>query len=490
LKREERETLNRMFFPRALAFFGGISKPGSFGQLTLLSQIRYGYKGAVYPISEKGGEIAGMKIYTHVNDIKGPFDLASVSVPARAVPDVLEQCVTHGAAGAQVHSSGFAEAGNPEGIALEARVSEIASRGLRVIGPNCFGIHCPAGGITLLPGYDFSTNSGTIAMISQSGGVAADFCFEAEHVGIGLSKVVSFGNGCDLDAATLMDYLIDDPDTSIIAAYLEGARHGRRFFDMLTRAASKKPVVIWKGGLTPLGSRAAFSHTGSLGGERQAWEGVFRQTGAIPVQGLDQMIDTLAALAYIKKPVQRIALLGGGGAIGVYGSDLAHRWGLEIPPFSPETRKRLRKHFPTPGNSMKNPLDTGTPVLPLETVGALASEILTSEPLDALILIMLLRPLEVEIRSFFRMSGMEPPVRGKYLKDLAVVLTELKRRTGKDVIMVLDNRAHKVGETAVEKIFRETRLLFQAGGIPVYPGIEQALGGIGRAFGAERKVIR
>jgi len=456
LKREERETLNRMFFPRALAFFGGISKPGSFGQLTLLSQIRYGYKGAVYPISEKGGEIAGMKIYTHVNDIKGPFDLASVSVPARAVPDVLEKCMTHGAAGAQVHSSGFAEAGNPEGIALEARVSEIASRGLRVIG----------------------------------GGVAADFCFEAEHVGIGLSKVVSFGNGCDLDAATLMDYLIDDPDTSIIAAYLEGARHGRRFFDMLTRAASKKPVVIWKGGLTPLGSRAAFSHTGSLGGERQAWEGVFRQTGAIPVQGLDQMIDTLAALAYIKKPVQRIALLGGGGAIGVYGSDLAHRWGLEIPPFSPETRKRLRKHFPTPGNSMKNPLDTGTPVLPLETVGALASEILTSEPLDALILIMLLRPLEVEIRSFFRMSGMEPPVRGKYLKDLAVVLTELKRRTGKDVIMVLDNRAHKVGETAVEKIFRETRLLFQAGGIPVYPGIEQALGGIGRAFGAERKVIR
>jgi hypothetical protein len=132
---------------------------------------------------------------------------------------------------------------------------------------------------------------------------------------------------------------------------------------------------------------------------------------------------------------------------------------------------------------MKNPLDTGTPVLPQETVEALASEILLNEPVDALIMMMLLRPLEVEMPGFLRMSGVAPPPRGEYLKGLAGPLAELKRKTGKSVIMVMSNRARRVSETDVEKAYRETRLQYQESGIPVFPGIERALGGIGRAFG-------
>ncbi|MCK4852217.1 MAG: hypothetical protein KAS86_03795, partial [Candidatus Omnitrophica bacterium] len=352
--------------------------------------------------------------------------------------------------------------------------------------PNCFGIHCPRGGITLLPGLGFSKEPGPVAMISQSGGVATDFGYEARFLGLGLSKVVSFGNGCDLDAVKLLDYLADDPETRYIAAYLEGVGDGRRFLDLVGKVTPEKPVVIWKGGLTPLGGRAAMSHTGSMGGEAKVWDGALSQAGAASVQGLDEMMDTLAALKYLKAPCQRIALLGGGGAIGVFSSDLAYRWGLEVPTFSLETQKRLREFFPTPGNSMANPLDTGTPALPVETLQALAREILTREPVDVLIIIMLLRTLEVELPSLFKLNGTEPPSSGSYLKSLVGTLARLKEETGKEAVMVFDNRAYMPEDVAVEAVSREMRSLFQAEGIPVYPSAERALRGIWHASTAMR----
>ena len=139
------------------------------------------------------------------------------------------------------------------------------------------------------------------------------------------------------------------------------------------------------------------SHTGSLGGERQVWDGVLAQTGAIPVQGLEELVDTLTALVHRSRPGWRIALVGGGGAIGVFSSDLAHRWGLEVPPFTPETQQRLRHWLPAPGNSVANPLDTGTPVLPLDVLASLIDEVLIREPIDVLVLVLHLHPLGVAL---------------------------------------------------------------------------------------------
>ena len=165
-----KKQLNRMFNPRGLAFFGGIASPGAFGNLIALSQIRYGYKGKLYPISPRGGDIAGHKIFKNLDEVKGPIDLACVSVPARAVPEVLQDCLAHGVTGVQVHSSGFAETGKIEGIELQKEIVRIARQGLRIVGPNCFGLHSPKGGITLLPGSDFNKEPGPAALISQSGG--------------------------------------------------------------------------------------------------------------------------------------------------------------------------------------------------------------------------------------------------------------------------------------------------------------------------------
>jgi acyl-CoA synthetase (NDP forming) len=471
-----------MFNPRGLAMFGGVSTPFSFGQLVVLSQIRYGYKGGFYPISQKGGEISGFKIYRRLSEVNGPVDLAQVSVPAKAVPAILQDCLDHGVAGVQIHSAGFSETGDKEGVALEAKVARIGAKGLRILGPNCFGIHSPRGGITLLPGHGFAREPGPVALISQSGGVATEFGYEAQFMGLGLSKVISYGNGCDLDAVELLDYLADDPETGYIAAYLEGVRDGRKFFQILRRVTPKKPVVIWKAGLTPLGGRATLSHTGSMAGEDTVWEGVLTQSGAASVQGLDQMMDTLVALKYLRNRGRRIALLGGGGALGVFSSDRAYRWGLEIPRFSEKTQKRLKVFFPAPGNSMANPLDTGSPAVPMETIQALAREILTREPVDALIIIMLLRTLEVDLPTFAEMNQQDPPPAGSYLQSLVNPLAQLREETGKDLVMVLDNRAYRPEDVGVEAVSRQVRQRFQDVGIPVYSSAERALRGISYAL--------
>ena len=481
MEKTKKDQLDRMFNPRGLAFFGGIASPMAFGHLIALSQIRYGYKGNLYPISPKGGEIAGHKIFKSLDEVQGPIDLACVSVPARAVPEVLQDCLNHGVNGVQVHSSGFAETGKREGVELQKKLDQIAREGLRIVGPNCFGLHCPKGGITLLPGSDFSKAPGPVALVSQSGGVATDFGYAAQSAGMRLSKVISFGNGCDVDAVELMEYMGTDPDTRYIAAYLEGIRDGARFLDAVKKAVRTKPVAVWKAGLTPLGERAAQSHTGSLAGGPAIWKGVLAQAGASSVQGLDEAVDALTAHYYLKKPGPRIAVVGGGGAIGVFSCDLASQWRLDLPRFSDTTRRHLRRHFPTPGNSMANPLDTGSPVIPLETMQASIQKIARNEPIDVVVVILLMRPLELEVRRFMAMAGMDAPPPGIYLEQLLGHLVEIKRETGKDIAVVLENRAGQQEEMDVEATRRRMRDRYQSHGFPVFCSAKRALRGISHA---------
>ena len=483
---KDRQIIDRMFHPRGLAVFGSVATPGTFAQSVVLSLVKYGYPGRLCPISRRGGEVAGIRVYPSLDEVESPVDLAAIAVPANAVPEVLRDCLKHRVAGAQIHSSGFAETGEPEGLALQEEIRRIAREGIRVMGPNCFGIYCPRGGVTIIPGFDFAKESGAVAMMCQSGGVAGDFGHEARGAGLGLSKLISFGNGADLDAVELLDYLAGDSETRYIAAYLEGVRDGRSFFEVLRRTAREKPVVVWKGGLTPLGGRATLSHTASMGGETQVWAGALTQSGAVSVQGMEETLDTLVALRHLTSAGRQIALMGGGGAIGVYSSDLAHRWGLDVPTFSRETQARLRKWFPTPGNSVANPLDTGTPALPSDVVKGLAEEVLTREPIDALVLILLLHPLEVTSRTLGEMVGREPAPRGSYLESLREPLARLRDETGKDVVLVLGNQATGLENLEVEEVSRRARLAYHAEGIPVYPSTERALRAIRNATRARR----
>jgi len=267
----------------------------------------------------------------------------------------------------------------------------------------------------------------------------------------------------------------------VIAAYLEGVTNGQRFLETLRRVTRQKPVVIWKAGLTPPVNRATQSHTASLAGEADIWNGVLKQGNAISVQGLDELMDALVALKYLKTPGPRIALVGGGGAIGVFSCDVSHRSGLTLNHFSAATQQRLRRLYPTPGNSMQNPLDTGSPVIPADVIGNSLEIILDSEPIDILIMVFLLRPLEVEVRTFMEMAGVPAGPPGAYLEEILPVLEQLKKKFGREIIAVFENHAVTVGDVGVEKTSRILRKAYQSCGIPVFPNVERALRGVRHA---------
>jgi acyl-CoA synthetase (NDP forming) len=482
---KKRQALDRMFHPRGIAVFGAVHEAGKFGHMVIQSLVHYGYKGRIYPIHAGSEKVMGLKVFKNLMEVEGPVDLACVCVPADKVPGVLQDCLRHGVAGAQIISSGFAETGEAHGKDLQEEVSRISLKGLRVLGPNCFGAHCPAGGITILPGFDFSKNPGPVSLISQSGGVAADFGHEARMSGLGISKILSFGNGCDLDAIALLDYLSEDPDTGYVGAYLEGIGDGRKFVQIIKNMTPKKPVLVWKGGLTPLGKGAVQSHTGSLSGESHIWKGLMAQTGAVAVEGVEELVDTMMSVVHLRRRGRQVALLGGGGAIGVFSSDLAHRLGLDLPTFGSETQSKLRRWFPAPGNSMANPVDTGTPFIPLEAITSIIEEILVREPLDVLVVILLLHPLGVLLPTFLKMDGLQPPGLDEYMGGLLEVIEQLKGLTGKDVVMVLENRANLPENDRLEGAARSIRLRYHSKGIPVYPTVARALRAIRNASGVK-----
>jgi len=247
-----------------------------------------------------------------VLDIPESIDFAMITVPAKIVPSVLEDCLAKGVKAVEIFTAGFSETGE-KGRILEEELVKITKRGIRAIGPNCFGVYCPASRLTLLPGADFSTESGPVAFISQSGGHAQEIAREATGSGIRFSKVISYGNACDLNEVDFLEYLAHDPETRIIAAYMEGPRDGQRFMKLVQDVSKTKPVLIWKVGLTREGAQAVSSHTASLGGEEATWGAFFKQTGAVRVESKEELIDTIMALLHLPPSTgRRVAVIGGG----------------------------------------------------------------------------------------------------------------------------------------------------------------------------------
>ena len=224
------------FEPKGVAVVGATPEPYRGGRY-LIENLTLGYPGAIYPVNPKYDEILGLKCYSRVSDIDGPLDLALIFVPAHAVPPILEECITKGVRGAILESSGFAEVG-PEGKALQDQCLAIARKGgLRLWGPNCMGL------IDTSKRYVFSfivpeawqgvIHSGGVSLIVQSGLLAAGFLTTLmSNKTLGLAKVCSIGNKSDVEETELLEYLLKDPATRVIALYLESFIHGRRFFEL------------------------------------------------------------------------------------------------------------------------------------------------------------------------------------------------------------------------------------------------------------------
>ncbi len=352
MDRQQFEEIDRIFNPAGVAIIG--ASPGT--DIATLAHMQKKIRDRLYPVNPRYTEIMGKKCYPSVQDIEAPVDFAIISINAAMVPAVIEQCIQKGIKAAHIYTAGFSETGLPEGAEMEKKLKETARGRIRVIGPNCFGIYCPKSGLAIVP--ESTEEEGGVGVIAQSGSVAESFAYFGRTKNLRFSKVISYGNAVDLDGPDFLEYMADDPDTKVIALYIEGEKSGQRLRQALSYAASKKPVIAIKGGLSEDGNRVARSHTGQLTGSPQVWRTLFKQCGAVQVNNFDDMVNTVIAFSHSTLPISnRVAMITSSGGFGVIQTDLCVSEGLDVPRFSEETLTNLRKLVPVAGTGIGNPLD-------------------------------------------------------------------------------------------------------------------------------------
>lgn len=353
-----RHSLDFVFHPNSVALVGiTTSNPWHWTRTFLDALVESEFDGPLYLINPKGGDINGHKVHTSLRDVPGNIDHVIGLVNAWIAPKLVEECADKGVRVIHFCTAGFSETGETDRIRLEAELLEAARRtGIRIIGPNCMGIYCPESRLSFSP--SFSREGGQVGFISQSGGNSIYLVRQAALRGVRFSKVISYGNACDINESDLLEYLADDADTRIICLYIEGIKDGRRFRQALEQATKEKTVILLKGGVTQGGARAAAGHTAALAGSRSAWEALCKQLGIISVRSLDEMIDVLVTLLFLERPAGRNAVLfGAGGGASVLIADEFESRGLRVPALPQEVVARIQEFTPAAGNILRNPVD-------------------------------------------------------------------------------------------------------------------------------------
>ncbi|SHK51516.1 acetate--CoA ligase family protein [Paraburkholderia terricola] len=350
-----------LFEPRSIAVVGVSDDAGRPGSQAVRALLNNGYAGKIFPVNPKYEQFEGLRCFGSVSEIDEPIDLVVVGVPAAGVLPVLEASVEKHVPFAVVLSGGFRESG-PEGIEREQRMLELARRGgMRIIGPNCLGfanihsnVYAAFGSITREP----KLKRGGVSLVTQSGGFGYSLALACSAAGIGFRHVIATGNETDIDTVQLIDALLDDPETQIILAYIEGTRDGRALLDVGRRAmAVGKPVLLWKGGVTEQGARAAASHTASMTGTYDFYRALFKQTGIIEINEIHEAADYLKALAGAKYPQGNgVAVMGVSGGSAIVFADAGEPEGLSLCELDVQTQHKLQAVVPNIG-AVHNPID-------------------------------------------------------------------------------------------------------------------------------------
>ncbi|MDY6853640.1 MAG: CoA-binding protein [Thermodesulfobacteriota bacterium] len=351
--------LDYLFRPHSIAILGASANPASKGYDYLKGFLEFDFPGQVYPVNPKVDEIFGLKAYSHITDIPGEVEYVISCINARSLIDMMADFSSKGVKAIQLYSSGFSETGEPDGIALEQELTKRAGdKGIRVLGPNCMGIHYPNGKMAFGRAR-FSKKDGQVGSLVQSGGHGWHLLCSGSIRGIGFSKIISFGNASDINETDLLEYLAQDRETKIITAYIEGIKDGNRFSNVARTAAQQKPLIVIKGGRTDAGKRTVASHTGSLAGSNRMWDAFFHQAGIIRAYNLDELIDFLLPFVFFPKiPKGSVGVVGGGGGASVQAADDLEYHGLKVPSLPVEIREGLKGFTPLAGSILGNPVDT------------------------------------------------------------------------------------------------------------------------------------
>jgi acyl-CoA synthetase (NDP forming) len=349
------------YYPRSIAIVGASNQPEKPGGRPLAALQKRGYAGKIFPVNPNYREVAGLECHPTILDVPGDVDMVIVSVPAKAVLEVVGQCAEKGVKVAVIFSAGFSEV-DAEGERLQQKLAQLARHShMRLLGPNSLGLINSANSVTASFAHVAEMEPAsprTLGFVTQSGAFGAMIYFEATQLGVGFTSFTSVGNEANAEFADFVAYLLDDPETSVIGGYLEGAKNGYKLRQAAEKALQlSKPLLIMKVGRTQAGARAASSHTASLAGDDQVYDAFFRQMGIVRIESLSEL--TSFAIAHRSGRTcqgRRVGIISGSGGHGVMMADKCESLGLSVPEITGATREELQRYLPAFG-SPRNPVD-------------------------------------------------------------------------------------------------------------------------------------
>ena len=456
---EKLKEFEPIFYPESIAVVGVSATSIKAGSLWVMDLRSAGFPGAIYPVGSSGGRIGDLEIFPNLRLVPGEVDYVIVAIPRQSVLELLDDCTAKNVKAVHFFTAGFSETDTQQGRKLEEQMLEKTRQGnMRIIGPNCIGVYCPEHRIPFLMGI--LGEDGSVGFVSQSGGIATKLATIGIARHINYSKGVSFGNGIDLDASDFLQYLAADPKTKVIGAYLEGTRDGARLFSTMKAVAKIKPLIVWKGGRTEAGAKAAMSHTGSLASSATIWSAMLKQVGAIEAHSLEELTDTLLIFQRLGHGRgTRAAIIGGladgGGGNSVAAGDACLENGLKVPPLSFETKQKLSELLGEVGSILCNPVDVSQAQFRGLTTLLQAIDLVVRDTISDIVLIQ----EDIEI--------LLPIYSQKGLEEINGFLIELAGMQNKPIIVVLPP-----GSVEAERLRIERKLL--AASIPVFSSMERA----------------
>ena len=357
--------LDSLFGPRSVAVIGASTRELHIGNRIIKNLLDFGFKGAVYPINPKADEIRGVRAYASILDVPTDVDVVHMVIPAKFVPQAIDDCGQKGVKFVILNGGGFAEVG-PEGAAIERDcLAKAKDHGIRIVGPNCQGIINTDPNVRAYCNFTFTRpDPGFISIVALSGGVAEVIHQAFSEMGIGTRMYASNGNACDVSIPEILSYYGDDEGTRVIVLYVEGLREPATFLEVASEVAARKPILAMKAGRTEEGAKAAASHTGGLAEVELATDLIFEKAGILSFRDEGELCQ--AAVAFASQPIPRgnqVGMITNTGGPAVIATDVLINAGLEIPPLSEAAIKILNEAL-FPEASIGNPLDV------LATAGA------------------------------------------------------------------------------------------------------------------------
>ncbi len=356
--------LESLFRPKKVAVIGASSKELSIGNRVIKNLIDFGFKGEIYPINPKADEIRNIKAFKSITDCPDNIDVVHMVIPAKFVPQAVEDCGRKGVKNIIINSGGFSETG-PEGEAIEKDfLARAAKYGIRILGPNCQGIINSDPRIRAYCNFTFTKpEPGFISIVALSGGVAEVIHQGFAAMGVGTRIYASNGNACDVSIPEIIRYLGEDDGTRVIVTYVEGLRDPANFMQTVREVAARKPILAMKAGRTAEGAKAAASHTGGLAKEDLATDLIFKKAGVVTFTDEGELIQ--AAAAFATQPIpqgNRVGVITNTGGPAVIATDVFVGAGCQLPPLSEKTIEKLKATLYAEA-SVRNPIDvlaTGT----------------------------------------------------------------------------------------------------------------------------------